>query len=76
MTSYRILDHTIPGQHIREYPHATRSGQDSCINLAVKQYIPAYDQGPDPGDVTIITGHANGFPKVRILASQVPHDNS
>lgn len=65
MAPYRIVEHTIPGQHIREYPHATRSEQGACINLAVKQYVPVYDQGPSPGDVTIITGHANGFPKVR-----------
>ncbi|KAM5517894.1 toxin biosynthesis [Fusarium oxysporum f. sp. phaseoli] len=31
--------------------------------LAVKQYIPHDNPNPQPGDVTIIGAHANGFPK-------------
>lgn len=73
MASYRVLEHTIPGQHIREYPHATRSDQGARVNLAVKQYVPLYDQAPAPGDVTIITGQANGFPKVFTTLLYLPH---
>lgn len=64
MASFRIVEHTIPGQHVREYPHATRSGQDECLQLAVKQYVPGIVEEPGPEDVTIVTSHANGFPKV------------
>ncbi|KAI4109134.1 MAG: hypothetical protein LQ339_001940 [Xanthoria mediterranea] len=63
MASFRIVEHTIPGQHVREYPHATRSGQDECLQLAVKQYVPGIVEEPGPEDVTIVTSHANGFPK-------------
>ncbi|KAF5653143.1 host-specific AK-toxin Akt2 [Fusarium sp. NRRL 25303] len=31
--------------------------------LAVKQYVPHDNPNPQPGDVTIIGAHANGFPK-------------
>lgn len=71
MASFRIVEHTIPGQHIREYPHATRSGQDECLQLAVKQYLPAVVEESGPEDVTIVTSHANGFPKVSGLIAQV-----
>jgi hypothetical protein len=35
------------------------------LHLAVKQYIPLDNPNPQPGDVTILAAHANGFPKVR-----------
>lgn len=61
---FRIVEHTIPCQHIREYPHATADNQEDTLHLAVKQYIPLDNPDPKPGDVTIIGAHANGFPKV------------
>ncbi|KAL8753488.1 MAG: hypothetical protein Q9199_005016 [Rusavskia elegans] len=64
MASIRIVEHPIPGRHIREYPYPTRFGQDECLQLAVKQYVPTVVEESDPEDVTIVTGHANGFPKV------------
>ncbi|KAL1964663.1 hypothetical protein VTN77DRAFT_6689 [Rasamsonia byssochlamydoides] len=60
---FRVVEHVVPGQHIREYPQATSTEQEETLYLAVKQYIPLDNQNPQPGDVTIIAAHANGFPK-------------
>jgi hypothetical protein len=62
---FRIVEHVVPAQHIREYPGATANDQEEPLNLAVKQYIPLDNPNPQPGDVTILAAHANGFPKVR-----------
>ena len=61
---FRIVEHVVPGQHIREYPAATANNQEEPLNLVVKQYIPLDNPDPQPGDVTILAAHANGFPKV------------
>lgn len=61
---FRIVEHVIPCQHIREYPQATSNEQEDVLHLAVKQYIPLNNPNPQRGDVTIIGAHANGFPKV------------
>lgn len=50
-------------QHIREYPRATAHSQEEVLHLAVKQYIPKSNPNPQPGDITVIGAHANGFPK-------------
>lgn len=61
---FRIVEHVVPCQHIREYPAATANEQEEPLHLAVKQYIPLDNPNPQPGDVTILAAHANGFPKV------------
>ncbi|KIX04650.1 uncharacterized protein Z518_05520 [Rhinocladiella mackenziei CBS 650.93] len=63
MSSFHIVEHSIPCQHIREYPRALSGSQEDVLHLAVKQYIPKDNPNPRPGDVTIIGAHANGFPK-------------
>ncbi|KAJ5889208.1 Abhydrolase domain-containing protein mpaH [Penicillium tannophilum] len=60
---FRIVEHVVPTQHIREYPGAIADNQDQPLGLAVKQYIPLDNPNPQPGDVTILAAHANGFPK-------------
>ncbi|KAL5332228.1 Alpha/beta hydrolase family-domain-containing protein [Aspergillus crustosus] len=60
---FRIVEHVVPCQHIREYPGATADEQEDVLNLTVKQYIPLDNPNPQPGDVTILAAHANGFPK-------------
>lgn len=60
---FKIVEHTVPCQHIREYPGATAHEQEDTLYLAVKQYIPLDNPNPQRGDVTIIGAHANGFPK-------------
>lgn len=65
---FRIVEHVVPGQYIREYPQATAVTQEDTLYLAVKQYIPLDNPNPKPGDVTIIATHANGFPKVSIAS--------
>lgn len=62
---FRIVEHIVPTQHIREYPGATANDQEEPLHLAVKQYIPLDNPNPQPGDITILGAHANGFPKVR-----------
>lgn len=62
--TFIIKEHVIPCQHIREYARATAFAQEEVLKLAVKQYIPKDNPKPQPGDVTIIAAHANGFPKV------------
>lgn len=61
-----IKEHVVEAQHVREYPHATAHSQDEVLYLAVKQYIPKNNLNPQPGDITIIASHANGFVKVRL----------
>jgi len=63
MSSFRIVDHKIPCQHVREYPRALAGSQEDVLHLAVKQYIPLDNPEPQPGDLTIIGAHANAFPK-------------
>ncbi|PWY69736.1 alpha/beta-hydrolase [Aspergillus heteromorphus CBS 117.55] len=60
---FRVVEHIVECQHIREYPAATASSQEDVLNLVVKQYIPVDNPSPRPGDVTILAAHANGFPK-------------
>lgn len=65
MTSpFRVVEHIIPGQHIREHPHALRGRQETALKLAIKQYIPCDQTEPIlENAVTIIGAHGNGFPK-------------
>lgn len=63
-SSFHTKEHVIEAQHIREYPRATANSQEDVLQIAVKQYIPKNNPNPQPGDVTIIGAHANGFPKV------------
>lgn len=62
---FRIVEHEVPCQYIREYPRATSTDQEATLFLAVKQYIPLDNPNPQPGDITVIGTHANGFSKVR-----------
>ncbi|KIY01150.1 uncharacterized protein Z520_02702 [Fonsecaea multimorphosa CBS 102226] len=63
MSPFRIIEHRILCQHIREYPQATSGSQNTELQLAVKQYVPISNPNPKEGDVTVIGAHANGFPK-------------
>ena len=63
MSSFRVIEHEVPAQHIREYRQATADSQEDVLFLNVKQYIPTSNPTPEMGDVTIIGAHANGFPK-------------
>lgn len=71
--AFRVVEHTVDCHHSREYATATANGDADRPKLAVKQYIPLDNPNPQPGDVTIIAAHANGFPKVstRLLLSWI-----
>ncbi|OTB14507.1 hypothetical protein K445DRAFT_12762 [Daldinia sp. EC12] len=60
---FHVTEHTIPSQHVREFPRATANSQEDVLYLSVKQYTPIDNPDPQPGDVTILGAHANGFPK-------------
>lgn len=60
---FKVTEHRIPGQHIREYPHATSTAQETPLRLVIKQYTPLDNPDPSPGDITIIATHANAVPK-------------
>ena len=65
-SAFVIKNHTIEAQHIREYARATAHSQEEVLHVAIKQYIPTNNLDPQPGDVTVIAAHANGFVKVRM----------
>ncbi|PSR78654.1 Alpha/beta hydrolase family-domain-containing protein [Coniella lustricola] len=60
---FHIREHVVSGQHIREYARATAHKQEEALQLAVKQYVPKDNPDPQPGDITILASHANGFVK-------------
>lgn len=61
---FQIIDHIIPGQHIREYPHSTKGKQETPLQIAIKQYISLDRPSPIPDNaVTIIGSPGNGTPK-------------
>lgn len=60
---FRIIEHQIDASHIRGFPRATSTTQEEKLRLAIKQYTPLSNITPQPGDITIIAAHANGFPK-------------
>ncbi|KAJ5224456.1 Alpha/beta hydrolase family-domain-containing protein [Penicillium citrinum] len=61
--NFKVIEHTIRGQNIRQRPGAVKLGYENGIRLAVKQYIPSDSRRPQPSDVTLIGAHANSFPK-------------
>jgi hypothetical protein len=59
---FRIIEHTVPAQHVREYPTGCKTaGPD--LKLAVKEYRPRDNPHAPLGSVTLIAAHANGCPK-------------
>ncbi|RYP71896.1 hypothetical protein DL770_008051 [Monosporascus sp. CRB-9-2] len=60
---FKVKEHTIPAQYVREWPRATANSQEDVLHIHIKQYVPHDNPDPQPGDVTIIGAHANGFPK-------------
>lgn len=63
MFPFHVVEHVVPAQHIRDFPRAVLQAEETVLHLHVKQYIPIDNPNPQPGDVTIIGAHANGFPK-------------
>ena len=62
-STFRVQEHTIPCQYIREYPGATLESQEDDLFLHVKQYTPSDQSHSQLSAITIIGAHANGFPK-------------
>lgn len=66
-----VKEHVLPCQYVREYPGATLDDQEDTLHLHIKQYKPKDPSHSQPGAATIIGAHANGFPKVSLIADQV-----
>lgn len=63
--AFRIVEHTVPGQHIRGYPSSTRRRQEDVLKLAIKRYIPSdFNEEAADNAITIIALHGLAFPKV------------
>lgn len=62
-SNFSITTHKFPGQHIRQYPGATRHNEEDVQYLEAKQYIPLSNPYPQEGDITILGAHAVSFPK-------------
>ena len=60
---FRVQEHVIPTQYIREYPAATAKDQEDELQLCVKQYTPLRRVASTRQPITIIGAHANAFPK-------------
>ncbi|KAL4914424.1 Alpha/beta hydrolase family-domain-containing protein [Aspergillus aurantiobrunneus] len=63
MSHFRVVEHTVRCQNVRERLGAVKPGYENELRLAVKQYVPLDNPSPGEGDVTLIGAHANGFPK-------------
>ncbi|KAE8339930.1 hypothetical protein BDV24DRAFT_164816 [Aspergillus arachidicola] len=61
--TFQVIEHKFLGQHIREYPRATTTSQEDPLSIIAKQYMPWDNLDPSPGDISIISAHANGIPK-------------
>ena len=68
---FKVIQHQIPGQHIRLYPRGTKHSQETVLRIAIKQYVPIDlpEIVPDHA-VTIIATHGNGFVKVRLISTK------
>ena len=71
--NFRIKEHTVEGQYIREYRRALLESPEDTLYLSVKQYTPLDGSHRRPGAVTIIGAHANAFPKVRPKKDLLPN---
>jgi len=69
-----VTEHTSPCQHVREYFHATATGDDHVpLHLHIKRYTPSDDGQPAGAPrkgMTIIAAAANAVPKVCPLFPQ------
>lgn len=68
---FKVKEHVLPCQYIREYPGATLHDQEDPLELHINQYTPLDKSAHRPGALTIIGAHANGFPKVGLLIGRV-----
>lgn len=64
MSVFQVIEHTIPGQHIREHAQSIKGKHGGPLRIAIKQYVPIDQVDPVPDNaVTIIGSPGNGSPK-------------
>ncbi|KAB8236078.1 alpha/beta hydrolase [Aspergillus alliaceus] len=64
VNNFQVIEHTVPGCHIREYAGSTAGRQEEVLHLHVKQYTPLdQPKPPSPDAVTIIAAHGIGLAK-------------
>jgi len=66
-SSFDVVEHVIPCQHLRGYPRAVKN-PTAVLKLAVKQYIPVSYPNTAQNGITIIATHAIGIVKVGATA--------
>ena len=60
---FEVERHIIPCQHLRHYPRSLAGEQEDVLHIVIKQYTPKNNPDPKPGDITIVSAHANGVGK-------------
>ena len=55
-SSFKVTEHVFLGQHIREYPGATKRRQEDGLQIAVKQYVPLLGSNTATNDAVTIIG--------------------
>jgi hypothetical protein len=53
---FKVIEHVIPGQHIREYPQSVKGRQEAPLQLAIKQYVPVDLSDPVPDNAVTLIG--------------------
>ena len=69
-THFKVQTLASPCQHVREYPGATRDGNDHGLHLSVKKYTPLYKPSSERKPFTVLAAGGNGFPKVATASSE------
>ncbi|EWC48360.1 hypothetical protein DRE_02129 [Drechslerella stenobrocha 248] len=59
---FRVEKHILPAFPVREHPRGLWH-EDDRLQLVVNRYTPVSNPHPQPGDLTILLAHANGFHK-------------
>lgn len=59
MSVFKIVEHTLPGQHIRDHPHNIKGRQEAALHLAIKQYVPLDLSDPIPENAVTVIGMAH-----------------
>lgn len=69
---FDILEHVLPGCHIREYAGSSAGRQEDIQKLHIKQYVPRNQEiAHDKYAVTIIAMHGISLPKVSALSNTI-----
>jgi pimeloyl-ACP methyl ester carboxylesterase len=60
-SKFFVKEHVFQGQHLRQWYSALSDDQNYAVKIHAKQYIPAWNVFPQPGDITFVALHANAM---------------